>query len=172
MKTRNLDLNKSIYITLPIISLIGILYSCSPEGQELSSSDVEEEMSAGIEDYADLTPEELVDKFGLRESELPVRDMAGWTPLRKVVVEMPGNEPWEDRFERLEFLQAIAPEVQFVPVRNLTDAIEKGVLEDAQATIGLGCGPATIDAIGPEVRWIQSGSVGLDRCFNTVGEDA
>ena len=172
MKTRNLDLSKSIYITLPIISLIGILYSCSPEGQELSSSYVEEKMSAGIEDYADLTPEELVDKFGLRESELPVRDMAGWTPLRKVVVEMPGNEPWEDRFERLEFLQAIAPEVQFVPVRNLTDAIEKGVLEDAQATIGLGCGPATIDAIGPEVRWIQSGSVGLDRCFNTVGEDA
>ena len=125
-----------------------------------------------IEDYADLSPEELVEKFQLRESDVATRDLPGWGPLKKVVVEMPGNEPWENRFERLEFLGEVAPDVEFIPVKNLADAIEKGVLADAQATIGLGCGPSTVDAIGPNVRWIQSGSVGLDRCFNTIGEEA
>ncbi|GIS78494.1 MAG: hypothetical protein CM1200mP14_00600 [Gammaproteobacteria bacterium] len=63
---------------------------------------------------------------------------------------MPGNEPWENRFERLEFLREGVPGVEFVPVKNLSDAIERGVLADAQATIGLGFSPSTVDAIGPE----------------------
>ena len=169
---RKLNSSHGLYVIYPLIALVAILNSCVPDDGEVSSADLTERMPFSVEDYAQLTPEELVDKFGLRESELPVRDMPGWSPLQKVVVEMPGNEPWEGRFERLNFLQSIAPEVEFVPVKNLTDAIERGVLEDAQATIGLGCGPATIEAIGSQVHWIQSGSVGLDRCFNTVGEDA
>ena len=169
---RRLNSSHSVYVMYPLIAWVAILNSCGPDDGEVSSTDLTERMPFSVEDYAQLTPEELVDKFGLRESELPVRDMPGWSPLQKVVVEMPGNEPWEGRFERLNFLQSIAPEVEFVPVKNLTDAIERGVLEDAQATIGLGCGPATIEAIGSQVHWIQSGSVGLDRCFNTVGEDA
>ena len=169
---RKLNSSHGVYVIYPLIALVAILNSCVPEDGEVSSTDLTERMPFSVEDYAQLTPEELVDKFGLRESELPVRDMPGWSPLQKVVVEMPGNEPWEGRFERLDFLQSIAPEVEFVPVKNLTDAIERGVLDDAQATIGLGCGPATIEAIGSQVHWIQSGSVGLDRCFNTVGEDA
>jgi len=169
---RKLNSSHGVYVIYPLIALVAILNSCVPDDGEVSSADLTERMPFSVEDYAQLTPEELVDKFGLRESELPVRDMPGWSPLQKVVVEMPGNEPWEGRFERLDFLQSIAPEVEFVPVKNLTDAIERGVLDDAQATIGLGCGPATIEAIGSQVHWIQSGSVGLDRCFNTVGEDA
>ncbi|MCH2452498.1 MAG: hypothetical protein MK221_04775 [Gemmatimonadetes bacterium] len=169
---RKLNSSHGVYVIYPLIALVAILNSCVPDDGEVSSTDLTERMPFSVEDYAQLTPEELVDKFGLRESELPVRDMPGWSPLQKVVVEMPGNEPWEGRFERLDFLQSIAPEVEFVPVKNLTDAIERGVLDDAQATIGLGCGPATIEAIGSQVHWIQSGSVGLDRCFNTVGEDA
>ena len=169
---RKLNSSHGVYVIYPLIALVAILNSCVPDDGEVSGTDLTERMPFSVEDYAQLTPEELVDKFGLRESGLPVRDMPGWSPLQKVVVEMPGNEPWEGRFERLDFLQAIAPEVEFVPVKNLTDAIERGVLDDAQATIGLGCGPATIEAIGSQVHWIQSGSVGLDRCFNTVGEDA
>ena len=169
---RKLNSSHGVYVIYPLIALVAILNSCVPDDGEVSSTDLTERMPFSVEDYAQLTPEELVDKFGLRESELPVRDMPGWSPLQKVVVEMPGNEPWEGRFERLDFLQSIAPAVEFVPVKNLTDAIERGVLDDAQATIGLGCGPATIEAIGSQVHWIQSGSVGLDRCFNTVGEDA
>ena len=43
---------------------------------------------------------------------------------------MPGNEPWENRFERLEFLREGVPGVEFVPVKNLSAAIERGVLAD------------------------------------------
>ena len=162
----------AVYVIYPLIVLVAILNSCVPGDGEIPSADSTERAPFSVEDYAQLTPDEFVDKFNLRESDLPVREMPGWAPLQKVVVEMPGNEPWEGRFERLDFLQSVAPEVEFVPVKNLTDAIEQGVLEDAQATIGLGCGPATIEAIGSQVHWIQSGSVGLDRCFNTIGEDA
>ena len=164
--------SKRAYANAVVISLIGLMYSCSAGSKGDSTSDSEERLSAAVEDYAELTPDEFVEKFNLRESARPVREMPGWTRLEKVVVEMPGNEPWDDRFERVEFLQEVAPEVEFVPVKNLADAIERGALEDAQATIGLGCGPSTIDAIGPGVHWIQSGSVGLDRCFNTAGQDA
>jgi len=169
---RKLNSSYGIYVAYPLIVLAAILNSCVPDDGEIPSADLTERTSFSVEDYAQLTPDEFVDKFSLRESELPVREMPGWSPLQKVVVEMPGNEPWEGRFERLDFLQSVAPEVEFVPVKNLTDAIERGVLDDAQATIGLGCGPATIEAIGSQIHWIQSGSVGLDRCFNTVGEDA
>lgn len=169
---RKLNSSYGIYVAYPLIVLAAILNSCVPDDGEIPSADLTVRTSFSVEDYAQLTPDEFVDKFSLRESELPVREMPGWSPLQKVVVEMPGNEPWEGRFERLDFLQSVAPEVEFVPVKNLTDAIERGVLDDAQATIGLGCGPATIEAIGSQIHWIQSGSVGLDRCFNTVGEDA
>ena len=169
---RKLNSSYGIYVAYPLIVLAAILNSCVPDDGEIPSADLTERTSFSVEDYAQLTPDEFVDKFSLRESELPVREMPGWSPLQKVVVEMPGNEPWEGRFERLDFLQSVAPEVEFVPVKNLTDAISRGVLDDAQATIGLGCGPATIEAIGSQIHWIQSGSVGLDRCFNTVGEDA
>ena len=169
---RKLNSSYGIYVAYPLIVLVAILNSCVPDDGEIPSADLTERTSFSVEDYAQLTPDAFVDKFSLRESELPVREMPGWSPLQKVVVEMPGNEPWEGRFERLDFLQSVAPEVEFVPVKNLTDAISRGVLDDAQATIGLGCGPATIEAIGSQIHWIQSGSVGLDRCFNTVGEDA
>ena len=169
---RKLSSSYGIYVAYPLIVLVAILNSCVPDDGEIPSADLTERTSFSVEDYAQLTPDAFVDKFSLRESELPVREMPGWSPLQKVVVEMPGNEPWEGRFERLDFLQSVAPEVEFVPVKNLTDAISRGVLDDAQATIGLGCGPATIEAIGSQIHWIQSGSVGLDRCFNTVGEDA
>ena len=149
-----------------VLSLTGVtcLAACSNEEQTTPGLD-----NYRLEDYADLSPEDLVQKFNLRESDVAVRDLPGWAPLKKVVVEMPGNEPWENRFERLEFLSERVPEVEFIPVRNLSDAIERGVLADAQATIGLGFGPSTVDALGPDVRWIQSGGVGLVRCFNTIG---
>ncbi len=152
-----------------VLSLAGVtcLVACSNEEQTTPGLD-----NYRLENYADLSSEDFVQKFNLRESDVAVRDLPGWAPLKKVVVEMPGNEPWENRFERLEFLRERAPDVEFIPVKNLSDAIERGVLADAQATIGLGCGPSTVDAIGPDVRWIQSGSVGLDRCFNTIGEEA
>jgi len=119
--------------------------------------------------YEDFTPEQLVRAFDLRESEVPARDMPGWAPPTKVVVVLP--EEWDVRDERIAFLQAVAPGVELIPVRDQRDAVERGVLADAQVVMGLGCSAGTVAVIGPETRWIQSGSVGVDGCF-TNGDEA
>lgn len=113
--------------------------------------------------YEDFSPQELVQAFDLRESDVPVRELPGWAPPKKVVVVVP--EEWERREERMAFLQAVAPGVELIPVRDRGDAVDRGVLADAQAVLGLGCAASTVDAIGPEVHWVQSGSVGVEGCF-------
>jgi phosphoglycerate dehydrogenase-like enzyme len=113
--------------------------------------------------YEEFTPEELVRVFNLRESDVPVRELPGWAPPEKVVVVVP--EEWDRREERMAFLQEVAPAVELVPVRNRRDAVDRGVLADAQVVLGLGCAASTVAVIGPEVRWIQSGSVGVEGCF-------
>jgi phosphoglycerate dehydrogenase-like enzyme len=115
--------------------------------------------------YEHFTAEQLVDVFDLRESDVPVRDHPGWAPPVKVVVVVP--EEWDRREERMAFLQDVAPGVELIPVRDLADAVDRGVLADAQAVLGLGCAASTVSAIGPEVRWIQSGSVGVEGCFES-----
>ncbi|MEE9470276.1 MAG: hypothetical protein V3W32_01050, partial [Gemmatimonadota bacterium] len=115
--------------------------------------------------YEDFTPEELVRVFDIRESDVPVRELPGWAPPEKVVVVVP--EEWDRREERMAFLQEVAPGVELIPVRDRRDAVDRGVLADAQAVLGLGCSASTVSAIGPEVRWIQSGSVGVAGCFTS-----
>ena len=115
--------------------------------------------------YEDFTPEELVQVFSLRESDVPVRELPGWAPPERVVVVVP--EEWDRHEERMAFLQTVAPGVELIPVRDRRDAVDRGVLADAQAVIGLGCAASTVAAIGPEVHWIQSGSVGVAGCFTS-----
>jgi len=115
--------------------------------------------------YEDFTPEELVQVFNLRESDVPVRELPGWDPPKKVVVVVP--EEWDRREERMAFLQTVAPGVELIPVRDRRDAVDRGVLADAQAVIGLACSASALEAIGPEVRWMQSGSVGVAGCFSS-----
>ncbi len=121
--------------------------------------------------YADFTSEELVRVFNLRESDVPVRELPGWAPPKKVVVVVP--EEWDRREERIAFLQEVAPGVELIPVRDRRDALDRGVLVDAQVVLGLGCAASTVAAVGPETHWIQSGSVGVEGCFlsgNPPGE--
>ncbi len=115
--------------------------------------------------YEDFTSEELVRVFALRENDVPVRELPGWAPPEKVVVVVP--EEWDRREERMAFLQEVAPGVELIPVRDRRDAVDRGVLADAQAVFGLGCAASTVAAIGPEVHWIQSGSVGVAGCFTS-----
>jgi len=115
--------------------------------------------------YEDFTPERLVEVFDLREHDVAVRDMPGWTAPRKVVVVLP--EEWDVREERLAFLRAVAPGVELIPVRSQREALESGVLQDAQAVLGVGCSPAALEAAGPDLFWLQSGSVGVARCFTS-----
>jgi phosphoglycerate dehydrogenase-like enzyme len=115
--------------------------------------------------YEDFTPERLVEVFDLREDDVPVRELPGWAPPEKVVVVVP--EEWDRREERMAFLQEVAPGVELIPVRDRRDALDRGVLADAQVVLGLGCGASTVAAIGPETHWVQSGSVGVAGCFTS-----
>ncbi|MFC1544071.1 D-2-hydroxyacid dehydrogenase [Gemmatimonadota bacterium] len=135
-----------------------MVLACSGGGEE-----AREPAAPPTGSYEDFTSEELVRTFDLRESDVPVRELPGWTPPEKVVVVVP--EEWDRREERMAFLQEVAPGVELIPVRNRGDAVDRGVLADAQAVLGLGCSASTVSAIGPEVHWIQSGSVGVEGCF-------
>lgn len=115
--------------------------------------------------YERFSSEELIRIFDLRVSELPIREHPGWSRPERVVVVVP--EEWDRREERMAYLQAVAPGVELIPVRDRADALERGVLKDADAVLGLGCSASTVSAIGPEVRWIQSGSVGVEGCFTS-----
>jgi len=147
-----------------MIGLCTFAIACAPPAKDMSQP---EGLPSGS--YEDFTPEQLVRVFNVRESEVPVRDMPRWVPPTNVVVVVP--EEWEIREERMAFLQAVAPEVELIPVRDQRDAVDRGVLADAQIVMGLGCSASTVAVVGPDIRWIQSGSVGVDRCF-TNGADA
>jgi phosphoglycerate dehydrogenase-like enzyme len=143
-----------------LVGVCALVLACSGSGEA-----PREPSGPPTGSYEDFTPEELVRVFDLRESDVPVRKLPGWAPPEKVVVVVP--EEWDMREERMAFLQEVAPGVELIPVKNRQDAVERGVLADAQAVLGLGCSASTVAAIGPEVKWIQSGSVGVAGCFTS-----
>ena len=144
--------------------LLSLSAGCSGAGEPApATTSAQAAASAPAGSYENLTAEELVRAFELRESDVPVRELPGWAPPTKVVVVVP--EEWDRREARMAFLQEVAPGVELIPVRDRQDAVDRGVLADAQAVLGLGCAESTVSAIGLEVRWIQSGSVGVEGCF-------
>lgn len=143
-----------------VVGIYALVLACSG-GEEV----LPEPSAPPTGSYEDFTSEELVQTFDLRENDVPVRELPGWAPPEKVVVVVP--EEWDRRGERMAFLQEVAPGVELIPVRNRRDAVERGVLADAQVVLGLGCSASTVSAIGPEVHWIQSGSVGVEGCFTS-----
>jgi D-2-hydroxyacid dehydrogenase (NADP+) len=147
-------------VGLFLFAPFGLVLACSSNDQGTS-----EPVPPPTGSYENFTPEELVRVFALRENETPVREVPGWAPPARVIVVVP--EEWDQRAERMAFLQTVAPGVELIPVRNRQDAVDRGVLADAQAVLGLGCSASTVLAIGPEVKWIQSGSVGVAGCFTS-----
>ncbi len=95
----------------------------------------------------------LIDELGLREGKQAVRDMPGWSGLRKVVVRL-------DSRDRLPTLQAAAPGVEIVVVESAVAAAQE--IADAQALLGF-CDEEIL-ASGEELHWIQVYSAGIDRC--------
>ena len=115
----------------------------------------------------------LIEHYNMREGNVTMRDVPGWAPLRKIVVrDIYGPGSLGTTAARLEWISQVAPEVEFVAVESLQEAIDKGLLLEAQAVIGIGCSPEFIFALGPEVHWTQSSSSGVEGCFFSKGEDS
>lgn len=99
--------------------------------------------------YNELTgrikPSDLGDLRRL-EGRSPTRDTAGWTPPRRIVV--PNLMP-----ARLQELKALAPDVEFVPVKTADAAVRAA--ENADAVLGF-CSETILRA-GRDLRWVQAG---------------
>src|SRR5260370_865745 len=97
-------------------------------------------------------PWDLVEDFGIYEGPSPTKDSPGWKKPRRIVV--PNLMP-----ARLAELKRVAPEIEFIPVKDAEEAAK--VVEDADAIVGF-CTPDIVKA-GKHLRWIQVGHAGVDK---------
>ena len=97
----------------------------------------------------------LVERYGLEESKVPVRERAGWTPPRKVLV-------WNRAPQLLSTLQSAAPGVELIPAANQAEAVR--LAADADAVIGF-CSEQVL-AAGPRIRWVQVFWAGVEDCVS------
>jgi len=95
----------------------------------------------------------LIDQLGLVEAAAPVRERAGWSPPRKVLI-----NPAEPSL--LAAMQDAAPGVKFLAATTPAEAA--ALARDADAALGW-CTPEVI-AAGTHLRWIQSYAAGVERC--------
>ena len=108
--------------------------------------------SAG-EDLADQA-KPVIERLGLREAPVALRDDDAWRPPTKIVVRADA--------ERIAWLQPAAPGVELVPVSTAEEAA--AAVPDAQAAIGF-CSEEIL-AAGPKLRWLQLPYAGAERCVS------
>jgi phosphoglycerate dehydrogenase-like enzyme/glyoxylase-like metal-dependent hydrolase (beta-lactamase superfamily II) len=99
-----------------------------------------------------IRPWDLIEDMGVYEGPSPTKDSPGWTKPKRIIV--PNLMP-----SRLAELKAIAPEVFFVPVKTIEEAVKEA--GDADAVLGY-CSQDLIKA-GKKLRWVQVSSAGVDK---------
>jgi phosphoglycerate dehydrogenase-like enzyme len=95
----------------------------------------------------------LIERLGLVESAAPVRERPGWRKPQRILV-------WNLAPQLAASLQAAAPGVELLLAKDSTEAA--ALAKDADAVLGF-CSPEVL-AAGPNIRWIQSYSAGVERC--------
>ena len=103
----------------------------------------------------------LIEELGLREADTPLSENANWQPKR-VLVTFPTQitAPFPDLEEQF---RAAAGDMDIVFDKSGSFVPAAELLEGTDAVIGV-CAPATLQAAGPELLWIHSYFVGMDRC--------
>jgi phosphoglycerate dehydrogenase-like enzyme/glyoxylase-like metal-dependent hydrolase (beta-lactamase superfamily II) len=108
--------------------------------------------------YGELTgrvaPWDLSEDYGVLEGPSPTKDSPGWTKPKRIIVPS-GLMP-----ARLEELKVIAPDVEFIPAKTPEDAAK--LAADADAVVGFHVTPELVKA-GKKLRWIQTGSAGVEK---------
>ena len=102
----------------------------------------------------------LITSLGLRQSPVASRDQPGWKQPKRIVVATRDAD-------RLKRLRAVAPGVEILAAAK-GDALATQ-LATADAVIGL-CNAATL-AAAKQLHWIQTWSVGVERCVSLPGLD-
>jgi cyclase len=107
--------------------------------------------------YNELTgrvaPWDLTEEYGVTEGPSPTKETAGWTAPKRIVV--PNLMPAD-----LAQLKRVAPNVEFVPVKDVEAAAREAA--EADAVIGFSS-PEIVKAGGKRLRWIQSGHAGIEK---------
>jgi phosphoglycerate dehydrogenase-like enzyme len=99
------------------------------------------------------TAASLIERFGLEEAANPVSERAGWQRPKKILV-------WNLPPPMLPTLQAAAPGVELLLATNAAEVAT--LAKEADAVLGL-CTPELL-AAGPNIRWIQTYSAGVEGC--------
>lgn len=95
----------------------------------------------------------LISELGLQESPMPIRDRPGWSKPRAILVRDP--QPKD-----IAWLREVAPGVELLVAGDFDAAIAAAPRADAV----IGFCTADILAKGPQIRWIQLLSAGVERC--------
>lgn len=97
----------------------------------------------------------LSSQLGRDEAPRRVSERPGWQRPQKIVVR-------NLQFPGIAYLQAVAPDVQFVVTETIEAAIDSA--HDADAVIGW-CDARLLQA-GPQIRWIQFLYAGVESCVS------
>lgn len=99
----------------------------------------------------------LISRYALVESPIPVRDHAGWSPPERIVVY--GDDEFADP------LSSIATTAEIVGVSNFGDL--PAAVVGADVYVGF-CTPAILEA-GTNLKWIQLFGAGAENCADIPG---
>lgn len=99
----------------------------------------------------------MIDSLGLREGEVPARDMPGYTTVERVVARVP--------LEMMPGLEAVAPGVEIIRVETPQQALAH--VSGAQAVLGF-CS-AELLAVADSLHWVQVYSSGVERYVSLEG---
>ncbi len=121
--------------------------------------------AAGVEPTPQAT--RIIDEFNLREAATPIANHPNWHPQR-VVVSLPASlSAVQPNLEQR--LQDTAAGVELVIDRSDHFILSAQVLAGADAIIGL-CSPTTMGNAAPQLLWLHSYFVGVDRCVGLSEE--
>ena len=101
-----------------------------------------------------ITAAELIRDFSLEQQDVPVSQLPGWRKPQRILVLFADAD-------RMQWLAATAPEVEFIAAADFTEA--QRVVAGVDAVLGY-CSPELISA-GVRLTWVQAYSAGVDRCM-------
>lgn len=112
-----------------------------------------------LADSGQSTPEisQIIQDFRLKTSPKAVKDYETWTKPKKIVVRV-GDD------ERLKWLQSVVSDVELVAASSYSEAVQ--LISDADGVMGF-CSDELVTR-SSKLTWIQTYSVGVDRCVSDV----
>ena len=106
---------------------------------------------------------EVIRDLGLVESPTAVRDMPGWKSPKKIVL---------TRMGPIEALEAAAPGVKFVVVKNAEEMAAQAADADALFSGDNVICDDRVLAAAKKVRWLASYSAGVEACLGKLSSTA